>query len=109
MPKPRSHTGEKNLIADKLKSLREEHGMSQRRLAMEFQLIGCDIDKNVITRIELNKRYVTDIELCAIGHVFRISMDELFGKRADCLFYGAVENNETTKNSETQESGEEDK
>ena len=36
-----------------------------------------DMDKNVITRIETNKRYVTDIELCALANVFHISLDEL--------------------------------
>ena len=82
MPKPRGKTGEKNLIADKLKELREKNSMSQRGLADEFQLIGIDIDKNVITRIENNRRYVTDIELCAIVKIFSISLDELlFGMK----------------------------
>lgn len=77
MPKPRTASGEKNIIADKLKELRAAKGMSQRKLADEFQLIGLDVDKNVITRIETQKRYVTDIELCAIMKIFAISSAEL--------------------------------
>ncbi|WP_432628208.1 helix-turn-helix domain-containing protein [Brotaphodocola sp.] len=77
MPKSRGESGEKNLIADKLRQLRESHGFSQRKLAMEFQLMGLDIDRNVITRIETKQRYVTDIELCAIMKVFQISSEEL--------------------------------
>ena len=40
--------------------------MSQRDLAQQIQLMGMDMDKNVITRIETNKRYVTDLELRAL-------------------------------------------
>ena len=77
MPKSRGESGEKNLIADRLRQLREERGFSQRKLAMEFQLMGLDIDRNVITRIETKQRYVTDIELCAIMKVFRVASEEL--------------------------------
>lgn len=59
MPKPKTATGEKNLIGQRLIELRREHHMSQRLLAYQLQLNGYDMDKNVITRIETNKRYVT--------------------------------------------------
>ena len=63
MPKPKTKTGEKNLISKRLIELRQQHNMSQRLLAYQLQLKGYDMDKNVITRIETNKRYVTDLEL----------------------------------------------
>ena len=69
MPKPRTKTGEKNLIADNLIELRKKHHISQRLLAYKLQLAGYDMDKNVITRIETNKRYVTDIELKALCEI----------------------------------------
>ena len=58
MPKPRTSTGEKNLISQRLIELRRANNMSQRLLAYQLQLRGYDMDKNVITRIETNKRYV---------------------------------------------------
>ena len=73
MPKPRTKTGEKNLISTRLKKLRELHGLSQRDLASALQLSGTDMDKNVITRIETNKRYVTDLELKALSELFHVS------------------------------------
>ena len=57
--------GEKNLISQRLIELRRQHNMSQRLLAYQLQLNGYDMDKNVITRIGTNKRYVTDVELKA--------------------------------------------
>lgn len=77
MPKPRTGTGEKNLIGRRLKLLRERDKLSQRDLAHRLQLIGLDMDKNVITRIETNKRYVTDLELQAIVKIFHVSYDYL--------------------------------
>ena len=77
MPKPRTETGEKNLIGSRLKALREREHLSQRDLAHQLQLIGMDMDKNVITRIETNKRYVTDLELRAIARIFNVTYEYL--------------------------------
>ena len=73
MPKPTGSSGEKNLISSRLIELRRQQGISQRDLAHKLQLAGYDMDKNVITRIETNKRYVTDIELRALSQVLGVS------------------------------------
>ena len=73
MPKPRTSSGEKNLICSRLIELRRQQNLSQRDLAHKLQLAGYDMDKIVITRIESNKRYVTDIELRALSEVLGVS------------------------------------
>jgi len=75
--KQRTNANGKNLIGERLKELRNDAGMSQRDLARHLQLIGIDMDKNVITRIETNKRYVTDFELQALKEIFKVSYDYL--------------------------------
>lgn len=77
MPKPLSDSGRKNLINERLIELRKRHGLSQRDLARELQILGCDMDKNVITRIETQKRYVTDIEIQKICEVFHVTFEDL--------------------------------
>ena len=77
MPKPVAETGNKNLIGSNLIALRKKHHLSQRALAHELQLKGYDIDKNVITRIETKKRYVTDVELKAFTEIFHVSYEYL--------------------------------
>ena len=42
-----------------------------------MQVIGIDVDKNAIQRIESGKRFVTDIELKALAEIFGVSLDEL--------------------------------
>ena len=82
MPKPVGHNGSKNLIGQRLKELRATAGLSQQGLARKLQLIGVDMDKNVITRIETNKRYVSDIELWALCRILDVSYDYLIdGKK----------------------------
>ena len=81
MPKRTPTTGEKNLIGKRLIELRRQRHMSQRLLAYKLQLRGYDMDKNVITRIETNKRFVTDVEIKAFSEVFEISYEYLiYGK-----------------------------
>ena len=77
MPKPKKNTGEKNLISKNLIEYRKQRKYSQRLLAYKLQLNGYDIYKNVITRIETNNRYVTDIELKALCEVLDVTYDEL--------------------------------
>lgn len=83
MPKPRSESGDKNLISQRLIDLRNKHNLSQRELAYKLQLAGYDMDKNVITRIETNKRYVTDIEIRALSEIFTVSCDYLISGKED--------------------------
>ncbi|MBQ3195889.1 MAG: helix-turn-helix transcriptional regulator [Clostridia bacterium] len=47
--------------------------MSQRALADALQLVGIDVDKNAIQRIESGQRFVTDIELAALSAVLGVS------------------------------------
>lgn len=51
--------------------------MSQRAFADKLQLLGIDLDKNAIQRIECGKRFVTDIELKAFAQILGITTDEL--------------------------------
>ena len=81
MPKPRSDSGQKNLISENLIELRKLHGLSQRDLTRELQIHGCDMDKNVITRIETQKRYVTDIEIQKLCEIFNVTFEEITKSR----------------------------
>ncbi len=70
-----------NISGKKIKELRQNFlpKMSQRALADKLQLIGLDLDKNAIQRIECGKRFITDIELKYICQLFNISADDILG------------------------------
>ena len=69
--------GKNNLCGKKIALLRKKQGISQRILADQMQLLGLDIDKNAIQRIESGQRFVTDIELLLFSDYFGVSADHL--------------------------------
>ena len=71
--------GRNNLCGDTIRRLRLDYPtkLSQKGLADKLQLIGIDVDKNAIQRIECGKRFVTDIELKAFSEIFGIGVDQL--------------------------------
>lgn len=77
MKRLRTQDDGKNIVAARLKALREHCGYSQRDLADQLQLADFDVDKNMITRIETNNRYVSDFEIKALAEFFDISYSYL--------------------------------
>ncbi len=71
--------GLNNVCGKNIAKFRAELKISQRELADRMQLVGIDIDKNAIQRIECGKRFVTDIEVIAFAKVFEVSLDDLLG------------------------------
>lgn len=72
MKKQRTADGGKNIVSERVKTLRTERGMSQRKLAEELDKRGYKMDRNIIYRIERNERYVTDVEIKAFTEVFDV-------------------------------------
>ena len=73
----KSSDGKNNICGPNIARFRKALRISQRELADRLQLIGLDVDKNAIQRIETGKRFVTDIELIAISKVLNKTFDEL--------------------------------
>lgn len=67
----------KNIIGEKLKTLRLSAGLTQKQLAEKLQLQGAEFSDLTILRIELGKRFVPDYEIVALANFFQISTDEL--------------------------------
>lgn len=68
-----------NIVGNKICELRKAQipKMSQRVLAEKLQLLGIDVDKNAIQRIESGQRFVTDIELKALKELFGVEYADL--------------------------------
>ena len=69
--------GLNNVCGKKIAEFRTNLKISQRELADKMQLVGLDIDKNAIQRIECGKRFVTDIEIIAFAKVFNVTFEDL--------------------------------
>ena len=70
--------GKNNICGEIIANRRIELKYSQRELADRLQLIGLDVDKNAIQRIEAGKRFVTDIELVYLAKALKLSIEDFF-------------------------------
>lgn len=73
----KTNDGLNNICGKNIAKFRIALKISQRELADKMQLVGIDIDKNAIQRIECGKRFVTDIEIIAFAKVFNITYEDL--------------------------------
>lgn len=80
MFKNRTTDGRNNLCGKAVARLRRAERLSQRMLAERLQLLGLDVDKNAIQRIESGQRFVTDIELVALSRVFSVELRDLISE-----------------------------
>lgn len=75
----RANDGKANICGSNVAKYRTQISpkMSQRALADKLQVLGLDVDKNAIQRIECRKRFVTDIELVAISQALDVDIKAL--------------------------------
>ena len=73
----KNSNGLNNICGKNISKFRTDLKISQRQLADRMQLVGLDIDKNAIQRIECGKRFVTDIEIIAFAKVLNKRYEEL--------------------------------
>ena len=69
----------KNIIGEKIRSLRLQHGMTQKALAEQLQLAGYEFSDLTVLRIENGTRFVPDYELKALAQVLRVTYEDLLG------------------------------
>lgn len=81
MFKARTADGRNNITGIKMKELRKALKISQRELSDRLQVVGLDIDKNAVQRIESEQRFVTDIEILTIAKCFNVTVSSLLGIR----------------------------
>lgn len=73
----KANNGRNNICGIQIAHYRKGMHKSQRQLADALQLLGLDVDKNAIQRIEAGKRFVTDIELVYFAKALNVSYQDL--------------------------------
>ncbi len=70
----------KNIIGNKVRTLRLQRGLTQKSLAEKLQLMGMEFSDLTVLRIENGSRFVPDYEVRAIAEVFGVSCDDLLNQ-----------------------------
>ena len=69
--------GKLNVVGDKIKYYRELNKLSYQKLSDKLMLLGIDIHKQSIYKIEIGDRTVTDYELCGFAKCFNITVNDI--------------------------------
>ena len=69
-----------NMVGPRIKQLRLEKGMTQKTLAERLETLAVYVCRGSISRIEEQKRTITDIELAGIAEVLQVDISEFFNK-----------------------------
>ena len=66
-----------NVTGKIIKNLRKSQNMSRETLSTKLMILGIDINRDGLYRIEIGKRIIKDFELSAISIVLKVSETEL--------------------------------
>ncbi len=66
-----------NIIYKQLKLQRIKANLTQGELAAKMQTMGVNMDQQMISQIERNKRIVTDYELACLCRILHVSEQDL--------------------------------
>ena len=64
-------------IGINIRTLREKSGMTQETLAAKLQLLGCDITRSAVAKIEVGQRHLYPDELILIKEILNVSFDDI--------------------------------
>lgn len=71
------YNGSLNAIGKKLKEYRIKNNLTQELLTAKLQVLGININKNSLQKIERGDRIIKEYELVAFTIIFNVSADEL--------------------------------
>jgi len=70
----------KNVIGDEIRKMRDARGWTQEDLAAKLQLLGFDIERTHVGKIECRVIHVSDYEQLFLARVFGVLVDDLYPK-----------------------------
>lgn len=68
----------RNLVGANLKKIRLRNGLSQEQLIAQLNLLGLDLDRTSLSRVENQNREVYDYELVYFSKALKINIVDLY-------------------------------
>ncbi|MBR3144584.1 MAG: helix-turn-helix transcriptional regulator [Clostridia bacterium] len=65
-------------IGNNIRMLREEAGYTQEQFSAKLQVIGCDLTRSALAKIEVGQRHLYPDEIVKIKTILNISYDRIF-------------------------------
>lgn len=78
MLRDRSMANSQNIVGPQVRKLRYERGMTQDALSARLQVLGLEMSRASLSKIEAGLRCVTDRELRVIADALKVGVDDLY-------------------------------
>jgi transcriptional regulator with XRE-family HTH domain len=65
-------------IGANLRRLREKAGLTQEYVATKLQVLGCDITRSAVAKIEVGQRHLYPDEILLTRQVLNVTHNEIF-------------------------------
>ena len=65
-------------VGNNIRKLREKAGITQETLATKLQLLGCNITRSALAKIEIGQRHLYPDEIIHIKNILKVSYDDIF-------------------------------
>lgn len=65
-------------IGNNIKQLREKANLTQDYVATQLQLLGCDITRSAIAKIEVGQRHIYPDEIILFKKILQATYEEIF-------------------------------
>ena len=65
-------------VGQNIRRLREAAGMTQELFAARLQVMGCDITRSAVAKIEVGQRHIYPDEIICIKEILNVEYNEIF-------------------------------
>ncbi len=65
-------------VGENIRRLREQNKMTQDLLAAKMQLLGCEITRSAMAKIEVGQRHLYPDEIILIKKILGVSYEDIF-------------------------------
>ena len=65
-------------VGKRIRNIRESRKMTQEELSAKLQLMGCDITRSALAKMEVGQRHIYLDEIRLIKEILNVSYDDLF-------------------------------
>ncbi len=75
--------GTEKRIGNNIRKIRKSRGMPQDALAAKLQLLGCDLTRSAVAKIEVGQRHLYPDEIILLRRILRTTYEELLDVEAE--------------------------
>lgn len=73
----------RNIAGPQVRRLRSQQGLTQQAFAERCQLLGWDISRDTLAKVESQTRWLADFEVVFLADALRVPLDLLLPERGD--------------------------